>query len=113
MYVGIINEVELNPKSLSLSLNIQDISHLELTKLSILYLFFRFTTAVWVIQVVHFTGELGFHQLAFNSKVQIAALNFTDVLIIKKPSLICLGSAGFLLDEAKMKAPQFLSAEFH
>lgn len=113
MYIGIINEVELNPKSLLLSLNIQDISHLKLTKLSILYLFFRFTTAVLVIQVVHFTGELGFHQLAFDSKVQIAALNFTDVLIIKKPSLICLGSAGFLLDEAKMKAPQFLSAEFH
>ena len=70
-----------------------------------------------LIQVVHFTGELGFIRLAFDSKVQIAALNFTDVLIIKKEkqntSLMCLGSAGFLLDEAKMKAPQFLSAEFH
>ncbi|KAF3966295.1 hypothetical protein CMV_009592 [Castanea mollissima] len=72
-----------------------------------------FTTGVLVIQVVHFTGELGFLQLAFDSKVQMAALNFTDVLIIKKPSLICLGSAEFLPDEAKMKAPQFLSAEFH
>ena len=72
-----------------------------------------------MIQVVHFTGELGFIRLAFDSKVQIAALNFTDVLIIEKQkqkqntSLMCLGSAGFLLDEAKMKAPQFLSAEFH
>ena len=51
-----------------------------------------------MIQVVHFTGELGFIRLAFDSKVQIAALNFTDVLIIKKQkqnTSLMLGVQGF------------------
>nr|POE95408.1 hypothetical protein CFP56_79206 [Quercus suber] len=63
---------------------------------------------VLVIQAVHFTSELGFRQVVFegDSKLQIAALNSVDVSWI-------LGSAGHLLDEAKMMALQFLYVEFH
>ena len=61
-----------------------------------------------MIRAVHFTGELGFRQVAFegDSKLQIAALNSADVSWT-------LWNAGHLLDEAKMMALQFLSAEFH
>ena len=61
-----------------------------------------------MIQAVHFTGELGFRQVVFegDSKLQIAALNSADVSWT-------LWNAGHPLDEAKMMALQFLSAEFH
>ncbi|KAL0008036.1 hypothetical protein SO802_009538 [Lithocarpus litseifolius] len=63
---------------------------------------------VLVIQAFHFTGRLGFRQVVFegDSKLQIAALNSADVSWTP-------GSAGHLLDEAKMMALQFLSTEFH
>ena len=54
---------------------------------------------VLVIQAIHFIGELGFRQVVFegDSKLQIAALTSADVSWTP-------GSAGHLLDEAKMMA---------
>jgi len=51
------------------------------------------STAVLVIQAVHFTCELGFRQVVFegDSKLQIAALNSADVSWT-------LWSAGHLLE---------------
>ena len=52
-----------------------------------------------MIQAVHCIGELGFRHVVFegDSKLQIAALTSADVSWT-------LGSAGHLLDEAKMMA---------